>query len=111
VEGLHRSGADSELLVALQSDLGKAKLDAKERALLRLGERLTLEPASSSEAVRAAVASGWTNEQVADAIFVISLFNMLTRIADSFALPPDGEHPFSQNAKLPMLRCVDASPN
>jgi alkylhydroperoxidase family enzyme len=111
VEGLHRTGADAALLAALQGNLDEAKVGAKDRSLLKLAERLTLDPASSSEAVRAAVASGWTNEQVADAIFVITLFNMLTRIADSFALPPDGEHPFRPDTKLPMLRCANAAPN
>jgi hypothetical protein len=55
--------------------------------------------------VRAAVAAGWSNEEVAQAIFVVAAFNMLTRIADAFALPPDASHPFEPGAKLPMLRC------
>jgi len=92
--------------VDLQGDLARATIDAKDRALLALAETLTLDPSASPERVRAAVRAGWSHEQVADAIFVVSVFNMMTRIADAFALPPDASHPFPANAKLPMRRCT-----
>jgi alkylhydroperoxidase family enzyme len=98
-------GASDELILALQLDLDKADVSKKERALLLLAEILTLSPHGAGEAVIKALEAGWSHQEVADAIFLVSYFNMLTRIADAFALPPDEYHPFEPDAGVPMLHC------
>jgi alkylhydroperoxidase family enzyme len=107
VEGLHNAGFDEEKVAALQSDFESGGFSEQELAFLRLAEQLTLYPESSANATRAACEVGWSNEEVAQAIFVISYYNMVTRIADAFALPPDDNHPYDPGAPLPMLRCSD----
>jgi len=106
VDGLHQSGADEKLIAALQIDLEKAELSSKEKALARLAEVLTTRPQSSRAAVRSAREAGWAREQVDDAIFLISYFNMRTRIMDAFDPPPDRFHPIRPGATLPLLRCT-----
>jgi hypothetical protein len=44
---------------------------------------------------------------VALAVFLVSYFNMRTRIANAFALPPDERHPYDPSAILPLLRCSE----
>jgi alkylhydroperoxidase family enzyme len=98
-------GASDELIVALQVDPAEADVSDKERALLLLAERLTLAPPGADEAVITALEAGWSHQEVADAIFLVSYFNMLTRIANAFALPPDEFHAFDPEAVVPMLHC------
>ena len=93
------------LIAALQTDLARAALSPKELALLRLGEVLTLDPHASPAAVAAARTAGWSDQEVADAIFLVSVFNMMTRIADAFALPPDASHPYDPAGTIPMASC------
>jgi alkylhydroperoxidase family enzyme len=105
VEGLREAEVDAELIAAIQGDLAAAPLTPPELAMLQLAERLTLEPAAVVPAVRDAKAAGWLDEEVAHAIFLISYFNMVTRIANAFALPPDDSHPFNPAATLPLWEC------
>jgi alkylhydroperoxidase family enzyme len=105
VEVLHDLGWSDDRLAALQGDFSGAEFTPREMALLRLAEQLTVAPAEAADATRAATAAGWSDTEVAHAIFVISYFNMVTRIADGFALPPDDAHAFAPGAALPMLRC------
>ena len=98
---------DDAAITAIQTDLKQFKGDPKQLALLRLAEVLTVDPPSAAPTVVAAVEAGWTHEEVAEAIFVVSQFNMMTRIAVAFALPPDDIHPFSADDRLPMLTCGD----
>ena len=92
-----------ENLAALQTDLRGYKAPAKERAMLELAEAVTIDPEASPASLRAAAKAGWSNEEVAKAVFFVSYFNMVTRIAASMALPPDEMHEFSPDAPLPLL--------
>ena len=94
VEGLRRSGVDSRTIARLQTSVEAIEAAPKERALLMLAATLTRSPQRSAPAVRAAVAAGWSSEEVAEAIFLVSFFNMVTRVAKAFALPPDELHFF-----------------
>jgi alkylhydroperoxidase family enzyme len=105
VEGLHEAGLPDQAIAALQGDFTVYDFTPRENSLLQLADRLTCDPASSAASTRAALASGWTAREVAHAIFVVSYFNMLSRIADAFALPPDATHPYDPEAQLPILRC------
>lgn len=106
MEGLHeKNGMTPDAIAALQTDLDATGLPEKERALLRFARALTIDPPQAPRAVPGLLAAGWTEQQVADTIFIVSAFNMLTRIAAGFALPPDANHPFTANDRLPMTRC------
>ncbi|MCI0706466.1 MAG: carboxymuconolactone decarboxylase family protein [Ignavibacteriae bacterium] len=102
---LKGEGLSEEEIVSLQNDIRKAKFSEKEKALLRVAEDVTNNLPQSSQSVRNAVKAGWTEEEVTQAIFVVSYFNMLNRIAVAFALPPDASHPFNPTAALPMIQC------
>jgi alkylhydroperoxidase family enzyme len=105
VDGLHDAGLADEKIAALQGDLTGSVFTEKEMALLLLAETLTVDPPASDLMTRKAVEAGWTETEVAHAIFVVSYFNMVTRIADAFTLPPDESHPYDPATVLPMLRC------
>jgi alkylhydroperoxidase family enzyme len=107
VEGLREAGLSDEAIAALQGDFTEHDFTPKERALLQLAEQLTCDPASSGACTRSALVSGWTANEVAHAIFTISYFNMVSRIADAFALPPDANHPYDPETVLPMIRCCE----
>jgi len=107
VEGLHEQGVSEEVILALQEDRAAAVLPEPADALMQLAEGLTLDPAHSENQVAAALAAGWAEHEVAHAIFIVSYFNMVTRIADAFTLPPDPYHPYDPAGSLPMIRCEE----
>jgi alkylhydroperoxidase family enzyme len=107
VEGLHQEGADEKLVAALQMDLRNAELSEKDAAMMRLAEAMTSHPQESRSAVQSAKRAGWSDEEVEDAVFFISYFNMRTRIMVAFDQPPDAHHPFRLGAAIPMLRCSE----
>ncbi len=95
-------------LIALQRGEVPAEADGRERAFILLAQSLTRDPGASPPAVVAARQAGWADREVAEAIFFVSYFNMLTRIASAFALPPDESHPFPPGATMPLLRCASS---
>lgn len=105
MEVLHERKVKEEVIVALQVDLEHADVPEKDRALLRLAERLTVAPGEAADAVKAALAAGWTEREVADAILFTGAYNMYVRIAVGFGLPADHEHPVPPDATIPMKRC------
>ena len=94
-----------ETLIALQTDVGKVQTTPKERALLALAATLTREPAAAGHAVRQALAAGWSTDEVTEAVFLVSMYNMVNRVADAYAFPPDQAHPYDPNSRLPLLSC------
>lgn len=103
MEGLHRNGVAPAEIAALQADLGY--FPAKERALLRLAESMTVDLSAAAARAVEARRAGWTDAEIAEAILIAGFTNMNTRIAEAFALPPDKWHPFTTDATFPMLRC------
>lgn len=73
-------------------DLESAPIDARLKAMLRFLEKMTLQPEAMSPSDGAALrAAGVSNEAAEDAIGVALVFNLIDRLADSFAfeIPPD----------------------
>ena len=105
MEGLHEEGVPRDDILAIQADLQEGSFDTRTLALLALAASMTTEPAAAKELVGPTLAAGWTETEVAHAIFVVSYFNMVTRIAETFALPPDASHPFDPDAALPWTEC------
>lgn len=102
---LEGEGLSEDQIVQLQTDIGGSEFSDKEKALLVLAERITINPPSASALVAPALAAGWSEAEVAQAIFVAAYFNMLNRIAEAFALPPDADHPFDPTSEFPFHSC------
>jgi alkylhydroperoxidase family enzyme len=101
---LRGQGADQELVDAIGTgDLSKVKLDPKDAALLTYVKLLTLEPAKTKDSdVQAMRDAGWTDEQIWEASFEVSLFSFLNRMADAHGLdyPKTGWYPPALREKL-----------
>ena len=60
-----------------------------ERALLDYAQLIT-EAAyrSTPEDVEKLRAAGWTEDQIAEAVYIIAMFAFFNRVADAFGVPP-----------------------
>jgi alkylhydroperoxidase family enzyme len=73
-------------------DVESAPIDSRLKAMLRFLEKMTLRPEEMLPSDGAALrAAGISNEAAKDAIGVALAFNLIDRLADSFAfeIPPD----------------------
>ncbi len=102
---LIKEGLSEDQILGLQTDISKSDFTEKEKTLLLLAERITLDPSRAHLGVEPSLEAGWTKSEVAQAIFVASYFNMLNRIAEAFAFPPDEDHQFNSVPHFPVLRC------
>ena len=91
-------------------------IDSAERALLDWCGLMTLRPsentASHVEAVRGA---GWSDEQIAEAVYVTAMFAFFNRIADAFGLDDPGygamgEGSMSEGGIVPATRFAPSEP-
>ena len=70
-----------------KGSLDDAALSDSDRALLDYASTLTLNPAAMTDAdTRRLREAGFTDEQVWEATFTVSIFNMFNRMADAFGL-------------------------
>ena len=86
----------SEVVAALRDgDLDKAPVTPEERLLLQFIETLTKHAYRITDSqVQGLRNVGWNEEQIAEAVYVGSLFNMFVRLADAFDIhPPEGTEP------------------
>lgn len=68
-------------------ELATGKLIEPEASLLRYAEKLTLEPANMTALDTQTLRDqGWTEAQIAEAIYVIALFAFFNRVADAFGI-------------------------
>ena len=98
-------GLSKKEILELQTDIKNSNFTDKEKALLTLAEQITLQPSTAHKSIGPAIDAGWSNDDVAQAIFIVSYYNMLNRISEAFALPPDKGHRFNPNFTLPMTDC------
>ena len=69
--------------------MDEARLTHAERALLDYVEMITHTAyRSTTEDVQKLRDSGWTEGQIAEAVYVTALFAFFTRVADAFGVPP-----------------------
>jgi len=72
----------------VKGSLDQADLSAAERVLLNYAELITHSAASSTaEDVQRLRDSGWSEEQISEAVYVIALFAFFNRVADAFGVP------------------------
>ena len=72
----------------LKGKLDEAGLTAAERALLDYVELITRAASrSNAEDVQRLRDAGWTEDQIAEAVYVIALFAFFNRVADAFGVP------------------------
>ncbi len=89
---LRVQGADEKIVQALaRGDLAGAPVSAAERALLEFAELVTRDASrtrrSDTDKLRAA---GWSDEQIAEAVYIIAMFAFFNRVADAFGIEPMG---------------------
>ena len=81
-----------ELVARVLEDFESAPIDVRLKAMLRFLEKMTLRPEAMSPSDAGALrAAGVSNEAAEDAIGVALAFNLIDRLADTFAfeIPPD----------------------
>ncbi len=73
----------------LEGKLDEAGLTAPERVLLEYVQQIT-EAAyrSTAEDVEKLRAVGWTEDQIAEAVYITAMFAFFNRVADAFGIPP-----------------------
>lgn len=74
-----------------QGKLDDAGLNAAERALLEYVKKVT-EAAyrTTPEDVQTLRGHGWTEPQIAEAVYITAMFAFFNRVADAFGIPPQG---------------------
>jgi len=72
----------------LQGKLDEAGLTHAERALLDYVERVTKSASQTTHAdVQKVRDAGWTENQIAEAVYVTAMFAFFNRVADAFGVP------------------------
>ena len=86
---LQLQGAERAVHEALgRGDRDAAPISDAERALLAMVETWTRHAHRTTPADMAGLrAHGWTNDQIAEAIYITALFAFFNRVADAFGLP------------------------
>ncbi|HXN92226.1 MAG TPA: carboxymuconolactone decarboxylase family protein [Candidatus Sulfotelmatobacter sp.] len=70
-------------------DLDAADLSKRERLLLDFVATITKHAYKvTDEQVQALRETGWTDEQIAEAVYDAALFNLFVRLADAFGIEP-----------------------
>jgi alkylhydroperoxidase family enzyme len=74
-----------------EGKLDEAGLNTAERALLDYVTRIT-EAAyrTTAEDVQVLRDYGWTEPQIAEAVYITAMFAFFNRVADAFGIPPQG---------------------
>ena len=68
-----------------------ADLNESDRKLLSFAKIITERPSSCTAAdVQQVRDSGWSDEQIAEAVYVIAMFAFFNRVADAFGLQSQG---------------------
>ena len=74
-----------------EGDLDGADLTDAERILLDYVKKVTeAAPRTTPEDVQALRNVGWTEPQIAEAVYVTAMFAFFNRVADAFGISPQG---------------------
>jgi alkylhydroperoxidase family enzyme len=85
---LQLQGQDQETVAAIRrADLDHASISDAERALLGIVKLLTQHAYRCQDAdVESVRAAGWTDPQIAEAVYITAMFAFFNRVADAFGL-------------------------
>jgi alkylhydroperoxidase family enzyme len=89
---LRVQGADEQTVQALATgDVSRANLTLADKALLAYVKKVT-EAAykTTPEDVQALRDAGWSEDQIAEAVYITALFAFFNRVADAFGIEPMG---------------------
>lgn len=103
---LRSYGFSDEDLINIQTDVSKLKKDDKTVSALMIAQQMTVEPGTSSEYLKKAKEKGWTDEQLAEIIYITAEYNMINRIVSAFECPPDKMHQFDPDGEWPVLNNI-----
>ena len=77
------------MLAVLEGRLDNSGLSAPERALLDYVKLITeASHRSTCEDVQRLRESGWTENQIAEAVYITAMFAFFNRVADAFGIAP-----------------------
>jgi alkylhydroperoxidase family enzyme len=87
---LRVQGANDQCVAAIvEGKLDEAPLNAAERALLEYVELVTRAAyRTTADDVQKLRDAGWTEDQIAEAVYVTAMFAFFNRVADAFGVPP-----------------------
>ena len=75
----------------VEGNLEKAGLSASERLLLDYVKKVTeAAPRTTPEDVQQLRDAGWTEPQIAEAVYITAMFAFFNRVADAFGISPQG---------------------
>jgi alkylhydroperoxidase family enzyme len=75
----------------VKGNLDEAVLSPAERALLEYVEKVTQAAyRTTSEDVQTLRDHGWTEPQIAEAVYITAMFAFFNRVADAFGVSPQG---------------------
>ena len=81
---------NAELADQIKRDYRQAPIDTKIRALLDFAVQVTRDVHSvTTKTIAALLVTGWSDEQIHDAVQVIALFNYYSRLADALGVEPE----------------------
>ena len=84
-------GTAAQIEALIRGDLDAAECSPVERTLLDLVRKLTLTPgAMADDDIPPLRAVGWTDDQIAEAVYITALFAFFNRVADAFGLEDPG---------------------
>jgi alkylhydroperoxidase family enzyme len=75
----------------VEGNLDNAGLSAKERTLLDYVKKVTeAAPRTTPEDVQQLRNAGWTEPQIAEAVYITAMFAFFNRVADAFGISAQG---------------------
>lgn len=85
-------GGSDEIAAALgRGDLAAAPVTPAERSLLQFVELVTRHAYRTTQAdVDRLRAAGWTDEQIAEAVYITAMYALFNRVADAFGIKDPG---------------------
>jgi uncharacterized peroxidase-related enzyme len=95
-----RAYGDEQKVAAALSDLENAPVSEPFRATLCMLEKLTREQTVGADDVRSVLAAGVTPQKIEDALAVCFAFNIINRLAETFAFSVPGPKAFEAGAKF-----------
>lgn len=94
-----QGGTETTIGALRRGDLDAAAVEPAERVLLNMVRKLTETPSRMhDEDVQSLRDAGWTDAQIAEAVYITALFAFFNRVADAFGLDDPGYDALAKSA-------------